>query len=75
MDCPPTHLVWKAFLRVWEEWEAPCRLTITWPFMLLGEAMFEEEDDLPGLHSYHPRGFSYRRQPLDILRNFLLFYL
>jgi hypothetical protein len=29
MDCLPTQLVWKAFLRVWEEWEAPNRLVIT----------------------------------------------
>ncbi len=37
--------------------------------------MFEEEDDPPDLHRYHPGGFSYRRQPLDILRSFLLYYL
>jgi hypothetical protein len=43
--------------------------------VLLGEAMFEEEDDPPDLHCYHTGGFSYRRQPLDILRSFLLFYL
>jgi hypothetical protein len=43
--------------------------------VLLGEASFEEEDDPPDLHSYHPGGFSYRRQPLDILKSFLLFYL
>jgi hypothetical protein len=43
--------------------------------MLLGEAMFEEDDDPLDLHCYHTDGFSYRRQPLDILRSFLLFYL
>jgi hypothetical protein len=43
--------------------------------VLLGKVVFEEEDDPPGLHSYHLGGFSYRRQPLDILRSFLLFYL
>jgi hypothetical protein len=75
MDCPLAQLAWKAFMRIWEEWETPCRFTITWPFLLLGEAVFEEEDDPPNLHSYHPGGFSYRRQPLDILRSFLLFYL
>jgi hypothetical protein len=37
--------------------------------------VFEEEDDPPDLHRYHPGGFSYRRQPLDILRSFLLYYL
>jgi hypothetical protein len=47
----------------------------TWERVILGEAVFEEEDDPPGLHNYHPGGFSYKRQPLDILRSFLLFYL
>jgi hypothetical protein len=75
MDCLPAQLAWKAFLRVWEEWEVPNRLAITWPFVLLGEAVFEEDDDPPDLHYYHTGGFSYRRQPLDILRSFLLFYL
>jgi hypothetical protein len=59
MDCPTTQLAWKAFTRVWEEWEAPRRLVITWPFVLLGETVFEEEDDPPDLHCYHPGGFSY----------------
>ncbi len=75
MDCLLAQLAWKAFLQVWEEWEAPNRLVITWPFVLLGEAVFEEDDDPSDLHCYHTRGFSYRRQPLGILRSFLLFYL
>jgi hypothetical protein len=29
MDCPPAQLAWKAFMRIWEEWEMPHRLTIT----------------------------------------------
>jgi hypothetical protein len=37
--------------------------------------MFEKEEDPLDLHRYHPGGFSYRRQPLDILRSFLLYYL
>ncbi len=53
----------------------PNRLSITRPFVLLGETVFEEEDDPPDLHCYHSGGFSYRRQPLDILRSFLLYYL
>jgi hypothetical protein len=75
MECPPVRKAWNAFCRVWTEWEAPNRLSITWPFVLLGEAVFEEEDDPPDLQSYHTGGFSYRRQPLDILRSFLLYYL
>jgi len=75
MDCTPAQKAWNAFRRTWDEWEAPNHLSITWPFILLGEAAFEEEDDPPGLQRYHTGGFSYRRQPLDILRSFLLYYL
>jgi hypothetical protein len=71
----PAQLAWKAFLRIWEEWEAPNRLAITWPFILLGEAVLEEEDDSLDLHCYHTGGFSYRWQLFDILRSFLLYYL
>jgi len=42
---------------------------------LLGEASIEREDDPPGLHAYHIGGFTYLRQPLDILRTFILYYL
>jgi hypothetical protein len=75
MECIPTQKAWSAFLNVWGEWEAPNRLSITWPFVLLGESVFEKEDDPSDLHRYHPGGFSYLRQPLDILRSFLLYYL
>jgi hypothetical protein len=62
MECTPAQKAWSAFLSVWGEWEAPNRLSITWPFILLGESVFEEEDDPPDLHRYHPGGFSYQRQ-------------
>jgi hypothetical protein len=75
MDCTPAQKAWNAFRCTWDEWEAPNRLSITWPFILLGEAVFEEEDDPPDLQRYHTSGFSYRRQPLDILRSFLLYYI
>ncbi len=75
LDCIPAQQAWNAFLRVWGEWEAPNRLSITLPFILLGEAVFEEGDDPPNLQRYQTGGFSYRRQPLDILRSFLLYYL
>ncbi len=47
---------------------------------MLGEAVFEREDDPLGVHKYHVGGFrvggfSYIRQPLDILRNFILYFL
>jgi hypothetical protein len=75
MECTSAQKAWSAFLNVWGEWEAPNRLSITWPFVLLGESVFEEEDDPPNLHRYHPGGFSYRRQSLDILKSFLFYYL
>jgi len=75
MECIPVQQAWNAFLRVWSEWEAPNRPYITWPFILLGEAVFEEEDDPLDLHCYHTGSFTYWRQPLDILRSFLLYYL
>jgi hypothetical protein len=75
MDYVPAQQAWKAFTRVWEEWKAPDRLTISWPFILLGEAVIEQEEDPPNLHGYHIGGYSYVRQPLDILRSFLLYYL
>ncbi len=75
MDCTPARQAWKAFHSVWNKWEAPNRLHMTWPFVLLGEVVFEKDDDPPNLHSYHTGGFTYHRQPLDILRSFLLYYL
>ncbi len=75
MDCTPAQKASNAFRRTWDEWGAPSRLSITWPFILLGEAVFEKEDDPPDLQRYHAGGFTYNRQPLDILRSFLLYYL
>jgi hypothetical protein len=75
LDCLPAQRVWVAFRRVWEEWKAPEDITINWPFVLLGEAPIEREDDPPGLHAYHTGSFTYLMQPLDILRTFILYYL
>ncbi len=75
MDCIPAQQAWKAFRSVWIRWGAPDRLHTNWPFILLGEVVFEADNDPPNLHSYHTGGFTYLRQPLDILRSFLLYYL
>jgi hypothetical protein len=75
MYCALAQKAWNAFSRTWDEWGAPNRLSITWPFILLGEAVFEKENDPPDLQRYHTGGFSYIRQPLDILRSFLFYYL
>ncbi len=42
---------------------------------MLNEAVFEREDDPLGVQGYHVGGFSYIRQPLDILRSFILYFL
>jgi hypothetical protein len=57
------------------KWKAPEGTTPTWPFILLEEAATEREDDPPKLHAYHVGGFIYVRQPLDILRSFIIYYL
>jgi hypothetical protein len=75
MDCTLAQKAWNGFRRTWEKWEVLNRLSITWPFILLGEVVFEEENDPPDLQRYHRGGFSYKRQPLDILISFLLYYL
>jgi hypothetical protein len=66
---------WEAYKRIWREWQAPDDIIISWPFVLLGEAVSEREDDPPGLLAYHKGGFTYLRQPLDILHSLLLYYL
>ncbi len=75
LDCPPTQRAQAAFRRVWEAWKALEDITIGWPFVMLDEASIEREDDPLGLHAYHTGGFTYLRQPLDILRTFILYYL
>jgi len=67
--------VWSAFKRIWVEWNTPRSLTLSWPFVLLDEAVLEHEDDPPGLFTYHTGGYTYPRQPLDILRSFILYHL
>jgi hypothetical protein len=51
--------VWEAYKRIWEEWKAPTGLTLSWPFALLSEAVWEWEDDPPRLLAYHTGGFTY----------------
>jgi hypothetical protein len=75
LNCPMARSAWEAFKRVWTEWQAPHELEITWPFALLGKVTMEQEDDPPGTLAYHPGGFTYPRQALDILRSFIVFRL
>jgi hypothetical protein len=69
------QIAWKAFKRIWNEWKIHRDLTTSWPFLLLGEATMELEDDPPGLLAYHTGRFTYPQQSLDILRTFILYHL
>jgi hypothetical protein len=69
------QIAWKAFKHIWNEWKIHRDLTTSWPFVLLGEATVELEDDPPGLLAYHTGRFMYPQQPLDILRTFILYHL
>jgi len=75
MECPKAQRAWEAFQRIWSEWHAPNDLNVTWSFVLLGEAAMERDDDPPELLAYHAGGFTYPRQPLDILRSFIVYAL
>ncbi len=66
---------WDAFKRIWSKWHTPYDLEITWPFVLLGEATIEQVDDPPRHLAYHVGGFTYPRQPLDILRSLIVYRL
>ncbi len=65
---------WEAYKRICEDWKVPEDIALSWPFILLGEPVTEREDDPLGLLAYHAGGFTYPRQPLDILRSFLLYF-
>jgi hypothetical protein len=59
LDCPRAQIAWKAYERIWVEWKTHRNLAISWPFVLLGEAVLEHEDDPPSLLAYHTGGFTY----------------
>ncbi len=75
LECPLAKQAWETFYYVWHKWEALNDVILFWPFVMLGEVVFEKEDDLLGVQKYHVRGFSYIKQPFDILRNFILYFL
>lgn len=73
LERPMAHRAWGAYKKIWDEWKAPGDTAITWSFILLREAATERENDPLGLLAYHTGDFTYPRQPLDILRSFLLY--
>jgi hypothetical protein len=74
-DCPSAQKAWEAVKRIWDKWKVQRDLTITWPFVIIGEATMEIEDDPPGFLAYHTNGYTYTRQPLNILRSLILYNL
>jgi hypothetical protein len=66
---------WSTYERIWDEWKTPRGLTPSWPFVILGKAAMEHENDPPELLAYHTDGFTYLKQSLDILRSFILYHL
>ncbi len=75
LECPFTKQAWEAFYYVWQKWGVPNDVTLSWLFVMLGEIVFEREDDPPGVQGYHVEGFSYIRQSFDILCSFILYFL
>jgi hypothetical protein len=75
LDCPMAQKAWKAYKRIWTEWNTRRNLEVTWPFALLREATVELEDDTPGYLAYNAGGYTYTRQPLDIFRSLILYNL
>jgi hypothetical protein len=58
-ECPLAKQVWEAFYYVWHKWGALNDVTLSWPFVMLGEAIFEREDDLPKVQRYHVGGWPF----------------
>jgi hypothetical protein len=48
-ECAKTKHAWEAYLKVWKKWVAPNNVAFSWPFISLGELVFEREDDLPNI--------------------------
>jgi hypothetical protein len=74
-ECAKTKYAWEAYFRVWQQWGAPNDVALSWPFILLSDLVVERKDDPPKIQDYHDGGFSFISQPLDILRNFILYFL
>ncbi len=37
IECPLAKRAWEAFFHIWEKWVAPNDITLSWPFIMLGE--------------------------------------
>jgi hypothetical protein len=48
LKCPLAKWAWEAFYHILQKWGEPNDITLSWPFVMPGEAVFEREDDPPG---------------------------
>jgi len=58
-ECAKAKHTWEAYFRVWQKWGALDDVAFFWPFILLGELVFEREVDPPNIQGYYTGGFSY----------------
>ncbi len=40
LECSLAKRAWEAFFHIWQKWGAPNDITLSWPFIMLGEAVF-----------------------------------
>ncbi len=74
-NVPKPSMLGRPTLKFGKNGGAPDNVALSWPFILLGELVFEREDDPPNIQGYHISSFSYIRQSLDILKSFILYFL
>ncbi len=67
IDCSAPTRSSVCHYHIWQKWGAPNDIILSWPFVMLGEAIFEREVDPPGVRGYHVGGFSY---PSDDILHF-----
>jgi hypothetical protein len=68
-------LVCVAFHKVWCSWSVPVKIDNSLYHLLLGNIIGSQEEGPPSTTNLHPCCFYYEKQPLDIFRTFIIFYL
>jgi hypothetical protein len=61
LECPLAQRALEAFYYIWQKWGTSNDVTLCWPFVMLGETVFERKDDPP------------RSKGLDCLNCFVVF--
>jgi hypothetical protein len=47
LECPLAKQASETFYHIWQKWGAPNDITLSWPFVMLGEIVFKRENDPP----------------------------